>query len=303
MRNHRVLFVAVLILLVGVYAGCSDDNNPLNTDNQTPDQQAIQGLIDQSSEFQHDVLSHAIPDTNASLAAAVTEQYFWWRQYTTSERTLTINTLPADSANDYDYADVEVVSSFSGLFHVVHRDTSGAFSHSTRTITDTYTQTARFERWNPETAANRGWAPAEISNIVGMSSPSTMAINTLNIDPATTPDVMYSAADFTDPYSVAQLLTLETDELVRFWVESGSGQNRVYRHDWYNTGVSRSEMTNMDLGYYTTQMTTPTALSSFDAARALVIDVIAPGVIDGQAPYDAVIWAVPYAIEAAGTPQ
>jgi hypothetical protein len=303
MRNHRVPFVAFLILLVAVFAGCSDDNNPLNTDNQTPDQQAIAGLIDLSPEFQHDVLSHAIPDTAASLAAAVSEQYFWWRQYTTNERTLTINTFPADSADDYDYADVEVVSTFSGLFHVVHRDTSGAFSHSTRPITDTYTQTARFERWNPEVSENRGWAPAEISNIVGMSSPSTMAIRTLNIDPTQTADVMYDAADFVTTYSVGELLTLETDELVRFWVESGSGQNRVFRHDWYASAVSRSEMTNMDLGYYTTQMTTPTALSSFDAARALVIDVIAPGVIDGQAAYDAVIWAVPYAIEAAGTPQ
>ena len=34
-----------------------------------------------------------------------------------------------------------------------------------------------------------------------------------------------------------------------------------------------------------------------------VFTALQTGVIDGQAAYDAVIWAVPYAVEASGTPQ
>ena len=95
---------------------------------------------------------------------------------------------------------------------------------------------------------------------------------------------------------------LETDEQVNLVVQSGTGTNRVFRHDFYASTVLRQEMTNLDLGYYAQGLTTPTALSSFDADRVMVLDVIAPGVIDGSATYQSLIWAVPYRVKLSGAP-
>ena len=301
MRTVRVLSLFAMVALVVALAGCSDDSRVLNGDNLTPDQQAIADLLDQLPEFQHDVVSHTAPDTGAALAAAVAEGWFWWREYTSVSRQATIDVTPGDLEQLHATADIQVTSTFTGLFHVVHRDTSGAFTHTTRTITDVYTQTGRFEQLEAATAPNRGWVWTQVSNIVGGTNPTSMTITTLNIDPLNSGDRMFSAENISTPYDVASRLMVDEAETINAWVQSGAGDNRVFRHDWASGTASREEMSNVDFGFYTDQYTAATPLTAAQAQRHAVIDVIAPGVIDGQATYDALIWAVPYGIRA-GTP-
>ena len=306
MRSTKVLITIGLVALVAVFAGCSDDSNVVDSNNLTPDQQAVADLINLSSEFEHDVVSHVVPDTTSTTVrggAAVPEGRFWWRTYSSVSRELTIDTYPADSANAYDYADVAVVSTYTGTFHVVYRDTLGVYSHSTQAISDVFTQNGRFEQWFSEATANRGWVRTELSNIVGGSNPSTLDIQVFSVDAESSADKFYTTADFATLYATANKLTLAEDEQVNIFAQSGSGTNRLFRHDWATGTATREEMVNQELGYYSNIHTTPTALSSAQSQRLLVLDVIAPGVIESGATYDALIWAVPYVVGNGGNPQ
>jgi hypothetical protein len=306
MRSAKVLITIGLVALVAVFAGCSDDSNVVDSNNLTPDQQAVADLINLSSEFEHDVVSHVVPDTTSTTVrggAAAPEGRFWWRTYSSVSRALSIDTYPADGQNAYDYADVSVVSTYTGTFHVVHRDTLGVYSHSTQAISDVFTQTARFEQWFSEATANRGWVRTELSNIVGGSNPSTLDVQVFSVDAETSVDKFYTTADFATIYSSVDKLTLSEDEQVNLFAQSGTGANRLFRHDWATGTASREELANQELGYYSNTHTTPTALSSAQSQRLLVLDVIAPGVIESGATYEALIWAIPYVVDNGGSPQ
>lgn len=305
MRTVQVLFIIGLVALIAAFAGCSDDTKVVNTGSLTLDQQAVTNLVSQSPEFEHDVVSHSVPDTTATLApgAAAPERWFWWRQYASRTREVTVSTFPADSSNPYPYANVTASTTFDGSLHVVHRDSNGVFVHSSQAISDVFNQNARFEQWFSETSPNRGWQRTQISNIVGGPSPTALDLNTLSVDPTTSSDHLYTSQDFTNLYAVATKLTVQENELVNLWAQSGTGTNRVFRHDWAEGQASRTELINQDYGYYSEAHTTPSSLSSAQVERHLVIDVIAPGVIESGATYDAIIWAVPYTILVAGNPQ
>ena len=263
MRTIRILIAFGLVALVAAFVGCSDDSNILDSNNLTPDQQAVANLINLSSEFEHDVVSHTVPDTTATLAAggAAPEGRFWWRTYTSSSRQLTIDTRPADSINQYAWSDVTVITTFVGTFHVVHRDTLGVYTHTTQAISDLFTQNARFEQWFSESSPNRGWVRTRLSNILGGSNPSTLDLRTLSIDPAVNKDFLYVSANFMVLYDSANKLILDENEAVNLWAESGTGSNRLFRHDWATGTSVREELTNQDLGYYSNSLSTPTSLT------------------------------------------
>ena len=298
MRTTKVLILVGLVALIAAFAGCSDDEMVVNTGNLTPDQQAVTNLVNQSSEFEHDVVSHSVPDTTATLApgAAAPEGRFWWREYTTRNRVVTVNTYPADVNHTYPYADVTVRTTFSGSLNVVYRDTNGVYSRTSQAIADVFTQYGRYEQLFSDTSPNRGWQLRQISNILGGSNPTALEITTVAVNPATSADRQFSSQDFMNLYDVASRMTLEQDEVVRLMAQSGAGSNRLFRHDWSTGQVTRVEFVNQDFGFYSDAHTTPTSLTSAQAERHLVVDVIAPGVLESGATYDAIIWAVPYHI-------
>lgn len=298
MRTTKVLILVGLVALIAAFAGCSDDEMVVNTGNLTPDQQAVTNLVNLSPEFEHDVVAHSVPDTTATLApgAAAPEGRFWWRDYTSRNRVVTVVTYPTDVNHTYPYADVTVVTTFSGSLHVVYRDTNGVYSRTSQAIADVFTQYGRFEQLFSDTSPNRGWQLRQMSNIVGGSNPTALDIATLGVEAATSTDRTFSSQDFMNLYDVTSRMTLEQNESVHLMAQSGTGNNRLFRHDWTTGQVTRAEFVNQDFGYYSDAHTTPTSLSSAQAERHLVIDVIAPGVIESGATYDALIWAVPYHI-------
>jgi len=303
MSRYRFLFAFLMVAFAAALIGCSDDQivNPGTVADL--DEAALTAIIDASGDFQHDVVSHAVPDTTASLAAAVTEQYFWWREYTSSARTIAFEFFAADSMHNYPYATAAITTTFNGQFHVVHRDTMGVYTHTTKSLVDVITQKAQFEQMFSETSPNRGWILTDVTNIVGHSEPTTRSIANLNLYPATSPNSSFFNATFMDFHQPAQKPLFELNENVNMMIQSDDGTNVVYRHDWYIGGASRTEVINQDFGFYSDAMTTPTTLTSAEAARVLVIDAIADGVINGSAPYNAYIWAIPYAVNLGGMPR
>jgi hypothetical protein len=298
MFPYRVSLIVVFAAVIASLAGCSDDNvvnNPVN-----PDEAAIGEIIGASSEFEHDVVSHSVPDTTAASLAAAVERYFWWRQYTSATRTVDVEFIAADSAIAYPHATASITTTFTGQLHIVHRDTADAYTHSTKPVVDVVTQTATFEQRYAVDFSDRGWVRTELSNLVGYSQGSTLSIDALSLFPETSPDVSYTSADFADLHAPADRPTFGLDENVYIMVQAGDGTDRVFRHDWYSGGVSRTEATNQDFGYYSDQMLTPASLASGEAFRFILVDVIGEGVIDGSAAYTAYLWGIPYVVDAGG---
>jgi hypothetical protein len=293
-----VLIAAFAVALVG----CSDDN-VLDPNAMTADQQAISDLIAAAPEFQHDVVSHAIPDTTAGLAASVTGNHYWWREYTSVDRQMTITTYPADTVTeDPPYAEVTITSTYGGQFHIVHRSAEGVYTHTTKAMTDIFTQSARFERRAPVGTQYRGWQPVELSNIVGGSNPTTLSIDLVAISPAESEYRHYTPDNIHVLFPGSEKMVLNGDEEVSMLVQTGTGTNDVFFHDWYLGNSTRTQFSNNEVGYYSHSLTTPSSLTSAQVRRHHVIDVIAPDVIEGDAAYDAIIWAIPYVVDISGTP-
>jgi len=141
MRTLRVFIVLGLVALIAAFVGCSDEAKVVNEAGLTPDQQAVTDLVNQAAEFQHDVVSHTVPDTTATAVsgasgAAAPEARFWWRQYTSASRQVTVNTHPVDQDHTYPWSDVTVRSTFSGFLHIVRRDSTGDYTRASQPITD-----------------------------------------------------------------------------------------------------------------------------------------------------------------------
>jgi hypothetical protein len=141
---------------------------------------------------------------------------------------------------------------------------------------------------------------AAISNIVGGSSSTALSIDNLAFDASTSQDVNVNESAMSTLYPLADRYTLEIDEEVSVILQSGSGINDAYLHDVFASDVSTLVLTNQDLGFYSQQVNAPTPLTTAEAQRFIVIDVLADGVVDGSAPYDAYVWALPYVINMGG---
>lgn len=308
MRTLRVMLVLGMVALIAAFVGCSDVTKVVNEGGLTSDQQAVTDLVNQSQEFDHDVVSHSVPDTTASLVGGATgaaaDARFWWRQYSGHVREVTVNAHPADQNHTYPYADVTIHTTFTGTLQVVHRDEAGSYTRSSQPITDVFVQYATFEQYFSATSPNRGWLCTEISNIRGGSEPSDLEFTSLNVHPAHSPERQFEEVDFTTLYNPAFRMAMEPDEQVYLMAQSGSGSNRLFRHDWTDGSASRVEMTNQDLGFYSNTLTTPTSLTAAQVQRFLVVDVVAPNVIEAGATYDAIVWAIPYLVASnGGNPQ
>ena len=293
MLTNRFLLSACALLLLAAVVGCSDDT-PTGTA-LTPDESAIVGLVSGASTFEHDVVSHLVPDTTAGAGA----QTFWWREYATSDAQTDFEFFAADQQIAFPYAVVTLTSTYSGNLHVVSRDAGGAYTHTTKALVDVVTQTARFEQQFLVTSQDRGWVLTAISNIVGGSNPSTLTIDNLTFDASTSQDVSLTSSSMTTLYPLVDRYTLEVDEQVSVILQSGGGINDAYLHEAYSADVTTLALDNQDFGWYSLQVNAPTPLTTAEAQRIIVIDVLADGVVDGATPYDAYIWALPYVVNLA----
>lgn len=305
MRTQRALIILGLVALIAAFVGCSDEAKVVNEGGLTPDQQAVTDLVNQAAEFEHDIVSHSVPDTTASLVsgAAAPEARFWWRQYTSTSRQVTVNTHPIDQEHTYPWSDVTVRTTFTGYLHVVRRDSTGAYTRSSQAITDVFTQYATFEQWFSASSPNRGWRCTEISNILGGPESTDLDIATLHVNPVSSPDRFYDRQNFMTLYDPTTSASVAEDEQVYLMAQSGTGTNRLFRHDWSDDEAVREEMANQDLGFYSDDFVTPASLSTAQVKRHFVVDAIAPDVIEQGASYDAIIWAIPYFVQTGGNPQ
>jgi len=308
MRTLRVLIVLGLVALIAAFVGCSDEAKVVNEGGLTPDQQAVTDLVNQAAEFEHDIVSHSVPDTTATLVsgatgAAAPDARFWWRQYTGTNRRVTVNTFPIDQEHTYPYSDVTVRTTFTGFLHIVHRDSSGGYTRASQPITDVFTQYATFEQWFSASSPNRGWRCTGISNILGGPESSDMDIVSLHVNPVTSQDRFYDSQNFMTIYDPTTTVSVEEDETVYLLAQSGTGTNRLFRHDWSDGQAVRVEMANQDLGFYSDGFATPASLSTAQTRRHFVVDAIAPDVIELGSAYDAIIWAIPYNVQTSGNPQ
>jgi hypothetical protein len=304
MRTLRVLFVLGLVALIAAFVGCSDETKVVNEGGLTLDQQAVTDLVNLAAEFQHDVVTHSVPDTTASLVsgAALPEAWFWWRQYAGANRQVTVNTFPADLEHTYPYAEVTIRTTFTGTLQVVHRDANDSYTRTSQPITDVFTQYATFEQWFSASSPNRGWQCTRISNILGGPESTDLELAWVNVDPSTHAERRFDEADFMALYNPTARISLDENEQVYLAAQSGTGSNRLFRHDWADGQATRIEMTNQDLGFYSDALVAPASLSTAQTQRHLVIDAIAPGVIESGATYDAVIWAIPYLVQTGSIP-
>jgi hypothetical protein len=283
------MFVVVAVALAAI-AGCSDDK-PLNP--VTQNEAAISNLIAGNSVFEHDVVSHVVPDTTAGAGADV----FWWREYATADAATDFTFHAADVDVSYPYAVVTLTTTYTGNLHIVNRDGAGNYTHTTKALTDVFTQSAQFEQQLSVSDPDRGWVLTKISSIVGGSVPSTLTIDNAAFDASVSPDINVTPTDMTSLYAPGSRYSLQVDEQVSIIIQSGSGVNDGWLHDWYGSGVETAPLINQDLGFYSQQVNTPASLTAADAERIFVIDVLGDGVIDGDAPYEAKIWAVPYLVD------
>lgn len=292
MLNKRIhLFVVVAVALTAI-VGCSDDK-PLSP--AMLNEAAISNLMAGNSVLEHDVVSHLVPDTTAGEGA----QTFWWREYATTVGSTDFTFYAADQTVAYPYAVVTLTTTFTGDLHIVNRDGSGNYTHTTKTLVDVFTQSAQFEQQLSATDPDRGWVMTKFSNIVGGSAPSTLTIDNVTFDASISSDINVQPAQMTALYAPEARYSLQVDEQVSIIMQSGSGTNDAYLHDWYGSGVETAGMINQDLGFYSQQVSTPATLTAADAERIFVVDVIGDGVIDGSAPYEAKIWALPYVVDVA----
>jgi hypothetical protein len=283
-----------LALLVGMVAlqGCFDSSPNSASDDVAVEEEAIQSVIfeDEGELTSTDVLFYQ--DETADLARAPINTVRWRRQLQNLDRSVSIEIHELSGENPT--ANVAIETDATGLLHLLVTD-GDMMRRVAKDFGDTGLRSLLFEK--SRVAANiddrrfhRGWKLVALSGMAIESPGTTRAIRTARLQSG---DVDRTYSNVADLVRVDSIATLEPATMVTVTVDTGDATDHVFLHRRHMR--SRIEFVNNGGGVFTASFET----DPHQGPRHIAIDVLSEGTLyDDVAPYDNVVWGIPYRVAA-----
>jgi len=279
-----------LALLVGMVAlqGCFDSSPNSASDDVAVEEEAIQSVIfeEEGELTSTDVLYYQ--DENDGPAGAPINTVRWHRQLLDLERSVSIEIH--NPSGEIPTADVAIHADATGLLHLLVSD-GDSLHRIAKDFSDNGVRSLLFEKSRVSANADdrwfhRGWKLVAMSGVAIESPGTTRAIHSVRLQAG---DVDRTFQNVTDLVRIGDITVLEPATLVTVTVDTDDATDHVFLHRRHMR--SRIEFMNNGDGTFTATFET----DAHQGPRHFAVDVLSDGTLyDDQAPYDNVVWGIPY---------
>jgi hypothetical protein len=288
MQELRRLSAAVWVLAATtLLSGCFDgDDSPSGPGgSESDDQAAIEASIQQeSAEFADSDLLVWGEDFAGGTTRDAINTLRWWRELLRLEKTIGI-TIHRDGPPSS--ADVTVTTDASGVLHLVSGD-DPEFERINKDFEITGVRSLYFERRDARMLDRRGWVLRGLSGLDVQSPGTTRKINSVHLKSGSIESTI------TDIHAVVprnELTRFPIDSEVEITVDTGDDKDAVFLH--LRKDHLRIPLVSNGDGTFSGKFRT----GINRGIRHLAVDVLSHETLyDDTAPYDNVVWGIPYIV-------
>ncbi|MBZ0270026.1 hypothetical protein K8I85_17885 [bacterium] len=289
MKHLRTSHLALLVGMVALQ-GCFDSSPNSSSEDVAVEEEAIQSVIfeDEGELTSTDIRYYQ--DEADGPAGAPINTVRWRRQLLDLDRSVSIEIH--DPSGEIPTADVAIRAHATGLLHLLVND-GDTLRRVAKDFEDGGVRSLFFQRSRESANADdrrfhRGWKLVALSGVAIRSPGTTRAIHSVRLQAG---DVDRTFQNMTDLVRVGDIAIIEPATLVRVTVDTGDATDHVFLHRRHMR--SRIEFTNNGDGTFTATFET----DAHQGPRHFAVDVLSDGTLyDDEAPYDNVVWGIPYRV-------
>ncbi|MFN8178171.1 MAG: hypothetical protein U0167_09590 [bacterium] len=294
MRTHRPVTAAAFVSAALILPGCFDSSSsPVGPGNDSTDDSAIRFEMDQQAALTDPEVF--VYDTGTPVSGAPIATDTWRRQLVTLDKTIqiTLNYPQGEPPT----ANVTVQANASGILHLFVR--TGELGEFTKDWSDQGVRSLFFRRGNAsgDSSADdakgngergRGWRLVSMSGVLAQSPKTTRHINSVRIQDG---DIDRTITNVTDLVPIEDLISLPPNTTATITVDTGDATDQVYLHLRWRQ--ARLKLVGKGDGTFSGAFET----GPRGGARHLGVDVLSQGTLfDDTAPYDNIVWGIPYRV-------
>jgi len=283
----------VFILICLILSGCS--KKP--TFPFYPDRDAIVDMIteDLPDIFQSQTIDLTVPDT-LSLSTA------YWREIDSVGRRIVVSFFYEGTPHEIPLAEVAVLDSMFGYFHLVIEDTS--YTPPTRVrvkkpLKELATIQAKFEKWGEDRDPRKGWILTDISGVEVHSEVSNRYLSAATLQALSIGELTLTGVEIQHTRSINEIPNFSERESVNLNATVGDSSDIVYMHHNTSFGLTKTEMYPIGEATFRGSFRTPQSLGYYH----LTVDLISLSTVTDPdtTVYDSKRWGILYKVDSSST--
>jgi hypothetical protein len=231
-----VIVSCVSVLLSLVIAGCEGNPDfPFY-----PDRDAIVDMIntDLVEVFNTQVIDLTVPDTLILSTA-------YWREIDSVARRVSVSFSYEGTPHEVPLANVSVLDSMFGCFHLLIRDTTKSPPLRARVkkpLTELATVHAQFEKWGEDNDPWKGWILTAVSGVEVHPRSSARSLTSVTLQSSSVGELTLTEREIRNAGATNELPELSDRESVNLNADVGNSTDVVFMHYNTSSGFTKSEM-------------------------------------------------------------
>jgi hypothetical protein len=286
MPTTRLSVSLILILVSLALSGCPQKP----TFPFYPDREAIVDMIteDLPDIFDTQIIDLTVPDTT-SLSTA------YWREIDKVGRRIIVSFFYEGTPHEIPMAEVAVLDSLFGYFHLVIEDSS--YTPPTRArvkkpLQELATIQARFEKWGEDRDPRKGWILTDISGVEIHSQVSSRQLSSVTLQASSVGELKITASQIQNAQSINEVAGLSPGESVNLNATCGDSADIVYIHYDRSEQLTKQEMYLVGDKIFRGSFITPRSAGYYH----VTVDIISLSTVTSQdtTVYDSKRWGILY---------
>jgi hypothetical protein len=205
-----------------------------------PDRDAIVDMInaDLAEVFSTQIIDLTVPDTLALSTA-------YWREIDSVARRVAVSFSYEGTPHEVPLANVSVLDSMFGCFHLLIRDTSQSPPVRARVkkpLTELATVHAEFEKWGEDNDPWKGWILTAVSGVEVHPRSSARSLNSVTLQSSSVGELTLTEREIRNTSATHEVPEFSDRESVNLNATIGDSTDVVLMHHNTSSGLTKSEM-------------------------------------------------------------
>lgn len=285
----RLSVSLILILICLAISGCP--KKP--TFPFYPDRDAIVDTIteDLPDVFNTQIIDLTVPDTTTSSTA-------YWREIDRVGRRIAVSFFYEGTPHEIPLAEVAVLDSMFGYFHLVIEDTSYTPPIRLRVrkpLKELATIQAKFEKWGEDKDPRKGWILTDISGVEIHSEVSSRHLSSATLQALSVGQLTLTGSQIRSARSISEVPELSLGESVNLNATCGDSADIVFMHYDGSGELTKQDMYPIGEKTFRGSFSTPQSAGYYH----VTVDIISLSTVSSQdtTVYDSRRWGILYKVD------
>lgn len=258
-----------------------------------PDRDAIVDMIteDLPDIFNTQIIDLTVPDTT-SLSSS------YWREIDRVGRRIVVSFFYEGTPHEIPLAEVAVLDSVFGYFHLVIEDSSYTPPATVRVkkpLKELATIQAKFEKWGEERDPRKGWILTDISGVEIHSEVSSRQLSSVALQALSVGELSMTASQIQNAQSINEVVGLSPGESVNLNATCGDSADIVFMHYDGSGELTKLKMYPIGEKTFRGSFSTPQSAGYYH----VTVDIISLSTVTSQdtTVYDSRRWGILYKVD------